>query len=139
MANSAEPPTSDANQANTADGPLYNTAVNRCIRAYNRAYKKASADGESTYKSECAGNKAFLHAMPPLAGRDNIRNFIACVAEAAMLKVLSPKEVTRLLYAAQVAVGAAGREPNPPKSPAAGTSPTPPIPPGGSDNQVSGS
>ena len=137
MAKSAELTTSEANNSTGPDRPLDNAAVARCARAWSRAYKKAIEDGESDFKSECAGNEAFLNAMPPLAGRENIRNFIACVAEAALLKVLRQKDVTQLLYAAQVAIGAAGSEPKPPKSAAAATTPTPPIPPGGIKNGLS--
>jgi hypothetical protein len=98
---------------------LDNAAVDRCIRAWNRAWNKALANGDSDYESRCAGNKEFLHAMPPLAGRENIRNFIACVTEALLLEVLCKSDATPLLYAAQVAISAGGREPNPPKSAAA--------------------
>ena len=46
----------------------------------------------------------------PLAGRENIQNFIACVAHAMLLGIIEPADATRLLYAAQVALGAS-REP----------------------------
>jgi hypothetical protein len=103
-----------------AGGPLDNPAVARCIRAWHRAYKKEIADreieeGESHYPAEKAGNTAYLNCMPPLAGRENIRNFIACVTQALVLDVLTRRDVTPLLYAAQVAASAAGREPIPPR------------------------
>jgi hypothetical protein len=103
-----------------AGGPLDNAAVARCIRAWHRAYKKEMADleieeGESRYPAVVAGNNAYINCMPPLAGRENIRNFIACVTHALVLDVLKKFEVTPLLYAAQVATSAAGREPNPPR------------------------
>jgi hypothetical protein len=125
MAKSAEPATS---QDNSLDRPLDNAGVARCLRAWHRAYNKELADidaGESDYPARKAGNQAYLRALPPLAGRDNIRNFIACVAQASIMDVLLRQDVAQLLYAAQVATGAAGREPNPPKSPAAGTTPSP--------------
>ena len=115
MAKPAQPATSDENQANNPDRALDNVAVERCVRAWSRAHKKKLDEGESDYKAECAANEAYLSAMPPLAGRDNIRNFVACVAEAALLNVLRQKDVTQLLYAAQVAVGAAEREPSLPR------------------------
>jgi hypothetical protein len=103
-----------------AGGPLDNPAVARCIRAWHRAYKKEVADleieeDESHYPAQKAGNTAYLNCLPPLAGRENIRNFIACVTQALVLDVLARFEVTPLLYAAQVAASAAGREPNPPR------------------------
>ena len=114
-----------------AGGPLDNPAVARCIRAWHRAYKKEIADseieeGESLYPAEKAGNMAYINCLPPLAGRENIRNFIACVTQALVLDILAKFEVMPLLYAAQVAASAAGREPNPPRlhtaaKPAAGS------------------
>lgn len=102
------------------DGPLDNAAVARCIRAWHRAYKKEVVDSEieedeSHYPAEQAGNKAYLNCLPPLAGRENIRNFIACVTQALVLDILRKCDVTPLLYAAQIATSAAGREPNPPR------------------------
>lgn len=103
----------------SSDGASRNADVERCIQAWNRAYKKASEDnGTTQYQCEKAANKVFLNTMPPLAGRENIRNFIACVAQAAIMNVVYGKELTQLLYAAQVAIGANGREPKPSSTPA---------------------
>jgi hypothetical protein len=137
MAESVQPATSGTNQASNPDRALDNVAVERCVRAWSRAHKKKLDEGEDDYEAERAANEAYLSAMPPLAGRDNIRNFVACVAEAAILKVLRQRDITQLLYAAQVAIGAAEREPNLLKPPAAAATPTPPIPPGGIKNRVS--
>jgi hypothetical protein len=105
-------------EADSPDIAPCNADVERCIRAWNRAYKKARQDDDkSEYEREKAGNKAFLAAMPPLAGRENIRNFIACVALAAVRHMVFQKEVTQLLYAAQVAIGADGRVTRPSKAP----------------------
>src|ERR1039458_870827 len=102
------------------DDPLYNAVVDRCIEAWNLAYKKASKDDDTTeYECEKAANRAFLNTMPPLVGRENIRNFIACVAQAAIMNVAYVKNLKQLLYGAQVAIGADGREPKPSKSSAA--------------------
>lgn len=121
MAKSDEPAVSPAEEpeSNLPDRPPENTAVARCVRAWHRAYNKKIAGGESAYKAECAGNKAFLRALPPLAGIGNIRDYIACVAQAAVMQVLHQKDAAQLLYAAQVAIGAVRREPNPPRSSAA--------------------
>src|ERR1035441_4679770 len=64
-----------------------NAAVARCIRAWHRAQKKESANGSSDYKSQCAGNIAYLRAVPPLSGHQNVRDFIACVIFAALTEV----------------------------------------------------
>ena len=46
---------------------------------------------------------AYREAMPPLTGAENIRNFIACVGHGLLLHVITEKESTKLLYAAQTA------------------------------------
>jgi len=118
MTKSSEPATSPAEEpeSNLPDRPSDNAAISRCLRAWQRAYKKRlEADGDE-YEAEKAGNRAYLCAMPPLAGLDNIRDYIACVAQAAIMKVLRQKDISQLLYAAQVAIGAVRREPNLPKS-----------------------
>ena len=121
MAKSTGPATSPAEEpeSNSPDRPSDNAAVARCIRAWHRAYKKQLEDDESKFQAEQAGNRAYLCAMPPLAGLDNIRDYIACVAQAAIMRVLRQNDVTQLLYAAQVAIGTVRREPKPPKSSAA--------------------
>jgi hypothetical protein len=41
--------------------------------------------------------------MPPLSGHENIRDFIACVAQGILIEAISGSDGARLLYAAQVA------------------------------------
>ena len=59
----------------------------------------------------------YRKAMPPLTGRENIQNFIACVAHGMLMKIIEPADATRLLYAAQVAQSGADREPPRSKAP----------------------
>jgi hypothetical protein len=92
-------------QAADPDRPSENAAVSRCIRAWRRAQKSASANGLSEYKSGCAGNIAYLRAVPPLDGYENIRGFIACIAFAVMTEVIRQKDSEYLLAAAKVALG----------------------------------
>ncbi len=61
-------------------------------------------------KQERAGNKAFREAMPTLAGHDNIRDFIACVAGGMLSEIINANEGAKFLYAAQVASGALNRD-----------------------------
>ena len=90
-----------------------NAAVARCIRAWHRAQKKESANGTSDYKSQCAGNIAYLRAAPPLSGYQNVRDFIACVTFAALTEVIRQKDAAHLLAAAKIALAALRQEPTP--------------------------
>jgi hypothetical protein len=87
-----------------ADNPAtVNSAVAVCYEAYDRAYKEAIAQKLSHCDSQCCGDKAYRLALPPLAGRENIQNFVACVAQGIVLTVFDRIDATRLLYAAQIA------------------------------------
>jgi len=99
-----------------------NPAVSRCTDAFVRAYQEVKAAGkesrnEGAYEFERrardAALEAFRKAMPSLAGAENIRGFIACVAHGMLFDVFSGQESTRLLYAAQVANTAASRTASP--------------------------
>jgi hypothetical protein len=86
-----------------------NPAVAACCRAWDETYEEALEAGDITdYAAGKEANQAFREAMPPLIGWQNIRDFIACVACGVLRDVFSGSEVTRLLYAAQVAVSADG-------------------------------
>ena len=78
-------------------------AVVRCAQAYEEANQAALDQRESEYTAERAGKKAYLKVMPPLIGRSNIRDFIACVSQAMCWEIIQPGDGTKLLYAAQVA------------------------------------
>lgn len=109
-----------------------NPAVTRCLCAWQAAYDQTmerlraeeeqyqaefgEEDDEDEYERESdfrreakrAAENAFRDAMPPLAGRQNVRDFIACVACGLLKGVISNSESPRLLYAAQIAVSADG-------------------------------
>jgi hypothetical protein len=90
-------------------------AVRLCTDAYQRAYKTTLLKTNETYTAEKAGKKAFRAAMPTLVGYENIRAFIACVAQAILNDTIGEKDSTKLLYAAQVALSAYRNRPIPPK------------------------
>ena len=115
MAKSEELRSAGADEPETAnpDRPSENAAVARCTRAWHRAQKKESSNGGSDYKSQCAGNIAYLRAVPPLQGFENIRDFIACVTFAAMTEVIRHKDANHLLAAAKIALAALRQEPTP--------------------------
>ncbi len=79
-------------------------AIARCIMAKRYAYQYELAKGVNNKRAIRAGNLAFLRAMPPLSGFDNIRNFIGCVAHALVTGVLVPKEAVPLLAGAKAAL-----------------------------------
>ena len=86
----------------TEPGPR-NAAVDRCIAAYNEAYIKRKAEGGDHYYWQKAGKAAYKRAMPPVAGPQNVADFIACVTRGIIEEVISGAEITQFLYAAQVA------------------------------------
>ena len=50
--------------------------------------------------------------MPRLVDYENIRDFVACVAEGKPLGAITDSESSRLLYAAQVAQGTLRHQPS---------------------------
>ena len=73
-----------------------NQALERCVQAWQRTFDLASIDpdddslappdDDSTLFANQQASLAFRDAMPPLAGYENIRDFIACTTYA-MLKL----------------------------------------------------
>ena len=104
-----------AGKPDTSGEATTNPAVARCSAAYDKAFAAALTKDTSEYRAGHAGDKAFRRALPPLAGRENIRDFIACVAHGMLLKAIDSAEGARLLYAAQIAYTAS--EPPPSRQP----------------------
>jgi hypothetical protein len=96
-----------ARKKNTAES---NPSVARCCRAYRTAWRAVVnapgvSDSDIDYdEAEDKGERAFANAIPPLVGLRNVRNYIACVAHGAARGFIDPKDVSSLLYAAQIAV-----------------------------------
>ena len=80
-----------------------NPAVARCVCAWIRANKAERAKGKDKYDAKRAANRAYLDALPPLSGDENISDFIACVTQAMIADIILESSGTKLLYAAQVA------------------------------------
>ena len=91
--NPAEPP---------AAAPA-NASVARCCNAWTRARQEILAAGGSRILALIEARRAYSEAMPPLAGSQNIRDFVACVAHGMLKNVFPETSATKLLYAAQVA------------------------------------
>jgi hypothetical protein len=68
--------------------------------------RQARDAGDSVIISRVAAHKAFRKSLPPLTGRENIQNFIACVAHGMLIGAILSPDGARLLYAAQVAMAA---------------------------------
>ncbi len=83
------------------------TAVRRCVKAYYDACDVE--DPQYTGLDPAALQRvhlAYRHAMPYLLpDPDSIDAFLACVTHGLVIQVFAPAEASKLLYAAQVAIG----------------------------------
>ena len=99
-------------------------AIARCREAWQQAHddylkKNRRKDGwEAKNKAIHAAGIAYRGAMPPLAGHQGIRDFIACTAYGILMEAIPPDRGGQLLYAAQVALSVLPRTPKPAKTPA---------------------
>jgi len=82
-----------------------NPAVERCINAFRKSYRASRELKRDAYLAREAGNRAYREAIPHLAGRENIQDFVACVVHGMMAGVFTAVEGSKLLYAAQIAQG----------------------------------
>jgi hypothetical protein len=80
-----------------------NPAIAACCIAFVRTFRIVLEKEKSNYEAKDAAAVSFCAALPPLAGTDNVRDFVACVAHGVLLHVIDEKRASRLLYAAQVA------------------------------------
>jgi hypothetical protein len=103
----SEPETSRQDQITAA---TQNPAVARCCEASAQARDAARQRRRSSFDVDRSGAEAYRKAMPALSGRENIRDFIACVGHGMLTGVFPASETTRLLYAAQVAQGSTDRQ-----------------------------
>ncbi len=102
----SQPPTAPASSSTTESQPPISPAVARCIEAYTRTYKTQRAARRDEIPAIRCAQKAFRAALPPLIGQENIRDFIACVAQSILLGAIDSNDASKLLYAAQVALAA---------------------------------
>jgi hypothetical protein len=112
----AEETGNEESEEQSPDRPSDNPSVSRCIRAWNRAYRKKLHEldeDESDYEAKEAGKRYFLRAMPPLAGYQNITDFIACVTFAELAEIIRHSEAQNLFDAVKVALGALRQETKP--------------------------
>jgi hypothetical protein len=93
-----------------------NPAVARCVWAWIRARKAERAKGSDRYDTKKAADSAYLDALPPLSGDENIRDFIAWVTQAMLADIIMESSGSKLLYAAQVAYMTSRGQSKAPKS-----------------------
>ena len=86
-------------------------AVTRCRKAWDQSFKSDSMRRDPCGPALDKARAAYCKAMPPLIGYDNIRDFIACVAQGLLLGAITDSRGSRLLYAAQVAQGVLRSQP----------------------------
>jgi hypothetical protein len=89
---------------------LENPAVALCTEAWQEIHRETMDHTKSPYTAERFANKAFRPALPPLTGYRNTCDFIACVGYGMLLGAFTDATGTKLLYAAQVALGTVLRE-----------------------------
>ena len=111
-------PKAQENPEQKEDQPSFqNPAVARCNDAYSAAFAVGFDTGVPFYERNKNANEAYRLVMPALSGRQNISDFVACVAQGMLLDVFEDGDGTRLLYAAQVAYSTTSAPlsaPNPP-------------------------
>ena len=88
------------------DSGLSNPAIARSIDAWGKKYDLAFIDPDDEPKVREKAAAAFRRAMPPLSGRKNIQDFIACAAFAMATGVIDRDEARELFSAAYVAFAA---------------------------------
>ena len=88
-------------------------AFTKCRAAYMAAYDAEIRKGKQTATAWYAGKIAYKISMPQLETLEDIRAFIACVAQGLTLDVFNGRDGSQMLYAAQVALSLAKVKPIP--------------------------
>jgi hypothetical protein len=83
--------------------PVPNLAVDVCCEMYLSMKQQSIKEGKKPEAAAKAGALAYCSSLPKLTNRDNVRDFIACVAHGMAMGVIPGADGTRLLYAAQIA------------------------------------
>jgi len=88
-----------------------NPAVQRCANAYQQTYSIEKGKGANSVEAHVAASASYLNLMPDLTGHDSICDFIACTTYAMLHHILRESHSSKILYAAQVALGALRSKP----------------------------
>jgi hypothetical protein len=81
-----------------------NFAVALCYDAWERVFTATRKQNSRMDDVRRCAAAAYKVSMPPLAGFQNICDFIACVGYGVLLTAIKPEDAGKLLYAAQVAL-----------------------------------
>ena len=106
--------------------PSPDAPVLRCCTVYRETWANERSKGSDNFDTRERSRAAYLHAMPFLTTRANIRDFIACVAKGMMLRVILYDEGAGLISAARIALAAMPKDPAPPLENAARRAGRPP-------------
>jgi hypothetical protein len=83
--------------------PLPDLAVDLCIAKWEETLQQQRDAGVSLDQAARLAKVAYCAYLPKLSGRDEVSEFISCVAYAMANGIIPGPEGTRLLYPAQVA------------------------------------
>jgi hypothetical protein len=83
--------------------PVPSLAVDICCEMYLSMKQQSIKDGKKPDDAAKVGSLGYCSSLPKLTNRDNVRDFIACVAHGMATGVIPGADGTRLLYAAQIA------------------------------------
>jgi hypothetical protein len=89
--------------ASPGPSPLDHPAIALCMAAYERARLSARSRHKSEYDSSQEALAAYKAAMPALISRQNISDYIACVAYANLRGLLYNPDTNHLLSIARTA------------------------------------
>ncbi|MDE3202116.1 MAG: hypothetical protein KGN79_14470 [Acidobacteriota bacterium] len=103
----SEPIETESKPEGTKSGA--SSVVLLCRRAYFETYNESIKKGAGPYGAEKDAGERFRSLMPTIDDKEDIPDFIGCVAEGVLLEVFDPATAGRLLYAAQVASQAVRR------------------------------
>jgi hypothetical protein len=128
-----EPKTDSDDPEQHDTDPVFDS-VSECRQAYCDAHhkweKKLGGPAKPTkYLCQEHAREAYRNALPVFSNRQNILAFMSCVAEGVLIEAIPEKTGSKLIYAAQAALGAPPREPKPDGKH------TPPPPPGCSESK----
>lgn len=91
----------------------HHPAVQHCLDAWLRTYKEERALGKGDWTGRQSASEAYRAAMPELTSSAGVKDFLACVAHGTLIEAISEKTASRLLAAAQIALRAHRRSPEP--------------------------
>ena len=83
--------------------PLDHPAIALCMAAYERARRSARSRHKSEFQSSQEALAAYKAAMPALISRQNISDYIACVAYADLRGLIFASDTDHLLHIARTA------------------------------------